>query len=69
MHKKEENYKLKSIFRDDVKLNLSISIKLSSKKIIKYLKINLINSMNNLNSSLDSLSKNFKIDIYKGVFS
>jgi hypothetical protein len=69
LHKKEENYKLKSIFRDDVKLNLSISIKLSSKKIIKYLKINLINSMNNLNSSLDSLSKNFKIDIYKGVFS
>jgi len=67
LHKKEEYYKLKSIFRDDVKLKLSISIKLSSKK--KYLKINLINSMNNLNSSLDSLSKNFKIDIYKGVFS
>jgi len=64
-HKKEEYYILKSVFRDDVMLKLSISIKISNKK---YIKINFIDSLNILNDKLKNLCKSFKIEFSKGIF-
>jgi hypothetical protein len=64
-HKKEEYYILKSVFRDDVMLKLSISIKINKKK---YIKINFIDSLNILNENLRDLSKAFKVETSKGLF-
>lgn len=44
-------------------LKLSISIKLSDKK---YVKITFVDSFNLLNSSLDNLTKSFKVYTLKG---
>jgi hypothetical protein len=65
LNKKSEYYKLKTVYRDDVTLRLSISIKSSSNKIIK---INLIDSLNILNASLANLSEAFKVNTKKGIF-
>jgi hypothetical protein len=46
-------------------LKLSVSIKLSKKK---YVKITLVDSLNILNSSLEVLSKAFKVETSKGIF-
>ena len=61
----KEYYILKSIYRDDIIIKLSISIKINKNK---YIKINLVDSLNILNSSLDSLSKSFKVKIKKSIF-
>jgi len=58
-------YILKSIYRDGGMLKLSISIKISGSK---YLKINLIDSINLLNIGLDKLAKDFQVKTLKGVF-
>jgi hypothetical protein len=65
LHKKEEYYILKTSFRDDVMLKLSISIKVNKKK---YIKINLIDSLNILNNNLKSLGKAFNVETKKGLF-
>jgi len=65
LHYKKDKYLLKSIFRDGVMLKLSVSIKVSN---IKYIKINFIDSINILNSSLNNLSKSFNVNTLKGVF-
>ena len=65
LHYKKDKYLLKSIFRDGVMLKLSVSIKVSNNK---YIKINFIDSINILNSSLNNLSKSFNVNTLKGVF-
>jgi hypothetical protein len=56
LNETEDYYKLSSLFRDDKILRLSVSIKLSVKK---YIKISFVDSINLLNSSLESLCKDF----------
>lgn len=65
LNKKEEYYKLKTIYKDNIILKLSISIKTSTKKTIK---INLIDSLNLLNASLDVLSEDFNLSTKKSIF-
>jgi hypothetical protein len=65
LHKQEEYYIMKTIFRDDVMLKLTISIKLSKKK---YIKITLVDSLNILNEDLETLAEDFEIDDSKGFF-
>jgi len=65
LHKKEEYYILKSIFRDDRMLKLSVSIRISNKK---YIKINFVDSINILNFGLDVLGKELKVNNIKDIF-
>jgi hypothetical protein len=65
LHKNEEHYIMKTIFRDDVMIKLTISIKLTNKK---YIKITLLDSLNYFNDSLDNLSKDYEIENKKGLF-
>jgi DNA polymerase type B, organellar and viral/RNase_H superfamily len=65
LHKKENYYIMKSLFRDDGMLKLVISLKITNKK---YIKITLVDSLNLLNESLDNLGKSFNVSILKGKF-
>ena len=49
LKKKQEYYKLNSIFRDDVMIKLTIKVKVSSRKFIK---ITLVDSLNILSFNL-----------------
>jgi hypothetical protein len=65
LHKNEEYYIMKTIFRDDIMIKLTISIKLSNKK---YIKITLLDSWNYFHNSLDTLSNDYEIENKKGLF-
>ena len=65
LKKKQEYYKLNSIFRDDVMIKLTIKVKVSSRKFIK---ITLVDSLNILSFNLEKLAKDFKVNTLKGYF-
>jgi hypothetical protein len=65
LEKNKDYYIVKITYRDDIIIKLSISIKTNTNK---YIKINLIDYLNILNSSLDCLSKSFKVITLKGNF-
>jgi hypothetical protein len=69
LHLNKEYYIMKTIFRDDIMIKLTISIKLSNKKYIKITFLDSLNYFNNKESnSLDALSKDFEVGIEKGYF-
>jgi DNA polymerase type B, organellar and viral len=62
-----EYYKLETTIRDDVIIQLTIKIKPDKDKH-RYIKINIVDSLNLLNNSLDKLTKDFNVDIKKSIF-
>ena len=68
IHNNKEYYIMKTIFRDDVMLKLTVSIKLSNKKYIKITFVDSLNYFTKKEGSLDILSKDFEVGIEKGFF-
>jgi DNA polymerase type B, organellar and viral len=68
LHNNKEYYIMKTIFRDDVMLKLTVSIKLSNKKYIKITFVDSLNYFTKKEGSLDILSKDFEVGIEKGFF-
>lgn len=66
LNSKKEKFKLKSTYRNGKMLKLIISKQLPYKS--KEIKITFLDSYNILQNSLDSLTKEFKVDHEKGVF-
>ena len=65
LNNKSEYYKLTTIFKEGKMLKLVVSCKISKNRSIK---ITFLDSYNILSSSLEKLTKDFKVECTKGIF-
>ena len=61
-------YNLKTTIRDETIIKLDIKIKKKTSNKSEFIKISIVDSLNLLNNSLDKLTKDFNVNIKKGIF-